>query len=85
MSGQSLKQLLFDIDNQEFQRMKDLKLDEQKLETAQGHMAAMKFLAQQEKNTKFQNKRYQELEKLVNSPHHTRANIRIKFADGYIL
>jgi len=48
-------------------------------------MSAMKFLAQQEKNSKFQNKRYQELEKLVNSPHHTRSNIRIKFADGYIL
>lgn len=45
----------------------------------------MRFLAQQEKNSKFQNKRYAELNKLINTPNHTRSSIRIKFPDGYIL
>lgn len=45
----------------------------------------MRFLASQEKNTKFQNKRYKELDRLVHSPNHTRANIRVKFPDGYLL
>ena len=80
-----MKQLLFDIDQADYQRLKEQNLTEEKLEVAQGQKSAMMFLAQQEKNSKFQNKRYQELEKLVNAPHHTRANIRIKFADGYIL
>lgn len=42
-------------------------------------------MGEQEKKSKFQNKRYQELEKIVNAPTHTRGNIRIKFADGYVL
>ena len=45
----------------------------------------MKFLAENEKNSKFQNKRSQELTKLMKTPHHTRASIRVKFPDGYIL
>ena len=45
----------------------------------------MKFLAEQEKKNKFQNKRYQELDKLVNAPNHTRSNVRVKFPDGYLL
>lgn len=45
----------------------------------------MKFLGEQEKKSKFQNKRYQELERLVNLPNHTRSNVRIKFPDGYLL
>ena len=45
----------------------------------------MRFLGEQEKKSKFQNKRYAELNKLVNTPNHTRSSIRVKFPDGYIL
>jgi len=45
----------------------------------------MKFLGEMERKSKFQNKRHAALEKLVNSPHHTRSNIRVKFPDGMIL
>ena len=45
----------------------------------------MRFLAEQEKSSKFQNKRYAELNKLINSPNHTRSSIRVKFPDGYVL
>ena len=37
--------------------MKEMNLTEDKLEVAQGNMTAMKFMANQEKNSKFQNKR----------------------------
>jgi hypothetical protein len=57
----------------------------EKLEQEQGTLSAMRFLAQQEKKSKFSNKRYAELDKLTKSPNHTRANIRVKFPDGYIL
>lgn len=42
-----------------------MKLTEDKLEVAQGQAAALKFLGEQEKNSKFQNKRYAELSKLI--------------------
>ena len=48
-------------------------------------MAAIRFLAQNEKKSKFQNKRFGELQKLVQSPNHTRANARVKFPDGLLL
>lgn len=44
-NGANLKQMLFDIDMKETQRLKDLRMDEEKMNTAEGHMAAMKFLA----------------------------------------
>uniref|UniRef100_A0A7S3IHX8 UBX domain-containing protein n=1 Tax=Strombidium inclinatum TaxID=197538 RepID=A0A7S3IHX8_9SPIT len=45
----------------------------------------MKFLAEREQNSKFKNKRMQELDRLMHTPHHTRATVRVKFPDGYIL
>jgi hypothetical protein len=42
-------------------------------------------MAEKEKKSKFQNKRYSELERLLNSPNHTRTNIRVKFPDGYLI
>ena len=42
-----------------------MKLTEDKLEVAQGQASALKFLGEQEKNSKFQNKRYAELSKLI--------------------
>ena len=65
--------------------MRALHLNEEKLEVAQGAASAMKFLGEQEKKSKFANKRYQELERLVNLPNHTRSSVRVRFPDGYIL
>ena len=44
-NAQSIKQLLFKIDQDEAERMKELNLTEEKLEVAQGHASAMRFLA----------------------------------------
>lgn len=52
-NAQSIKQLLFKIDQDESDRMKELNLTEEKLEVAQGHASAMRFLAQNEKSSKF--------------------------------
>ena len=65
--------------------MKAMHLTDDKLSEAQGNLSVMRFLGDQEKKSKFQNKRSQELERLYNTPHHTRANIRVKFPDGYLL
>jgi hypothetical protein len=74
-----------ELDSKEAERLKTMKLTEEKLETEQGNLSAMRFLGEQEKKSKFQNKRYAELNKLVNSPNHTRSSIRVKFPDGYVL
>mmetsp|Transcript_3420 Transcript_3420/g.5793 ORF Transcript_3420/g.5793 Transcript_3420/m.5793 type:complete len:146 (-) Transcript_3420:251-688(-) len=82
---QGLKNLLFRIDEEEAKKMADMKVDKEKLETSQDHFAAMKFIAEKEKKNKFQNKRLQELERVMKQPCHTRTNIRVKFPDGYII
>lgn len=48
-------------------------------------MNAMRFLAQQEKASKFQSKRNAELTKLLSTPNHTRSSVRVKFPDGYVI
>ena len=48
-------------------------------------MSAMRFISDREKDNKFQNKRQQELQKLLSTPNHTRTNIRVKFPDGYLI
>ncbi len=65
VQGQSLRQLLQKIDEEEEKRLSEMKLTEDKLEVAQGQASALKFLGEQEKNSKFQNKRYAELSKLI--------------------
>ena len=80
-----MKQFLMQLDEKEAERLKGLRLTEEKLEQEQGNLSAMRFLGEQEKKSKFQNKRYAELDKLINSPNHTRSSIRVKFPDGYIL
>ena len=84
-NGTNIKKLLMDIDQDEAQRMKAKGLNEDRLEKAQGELSAMKFLAEREQNSKFQNKRHQALEQLVKAPHHTRSSIRVKFPDGLLL
>ena len=45
----------------------------------------MKLHAELKKHGEFQNKRHAELERVANAPVFTRATIRIKFPDGYML
>lgn len=45
----------------------------------------MKLHKDLKKHSEFQNKRSQELERVMNTPVHTRATIRVKFPDGYLL
>ena len=81
----NLKELLFKLDQQEIERLKQMRLSEEKMEIAEGQTSALKFLGEQEKKSKFQNKRFQELEKLMKTPNHTRSTVRIKFPDGHLL
>jgi hypothetical protein len=50
---QNLKNLLFKIDQDEIERLKELNMTEEKMEVAAGNVAAMRFLANNEKNSKF--------------------------------
>ena len=46
---------------------------------------ALQFLAEQEKKNKFRDRRAIELDRVKGQAHHTRAKIRVKMPDGYIL
>lgn len=46
VQGQSLRQLLQKIDEEDEKRLSDMKLTEDKLEVAQGQAAALKFLGE---------------------------------------
>ena len=46
---------------------------------------ALAFLADQEKKSKFRDRLSMELDKVKKRAHHTRAKIRVKMPDGYIL
>jgi len=53
-----------DLEIQEAERLKELKINEEKLEEAIQNTNALKFLAENEKNMKFRNKRQEELDRL---------------------
>ena len=59
-----MKQYLMDLEIQEAERLKELKINEEKLEEAIQNTNALKFLAENEKNMKFRNKRQEELDRL---------------------
>ena len=46
---------------------------------------ALAFLADQEKKSKFRDRRAIQLEAVKRQAHHTRSKIRVKMPDGYIL
>ena len=48
-------------------------------------IAAVKLIHENEKNSIFRDKRSIELDKVMKQAHHTRAKIRVKFPDTYIL
>ena len=81
----SLKQYLMDLDAKEQERLRGLKLTEEKLEEAIANTQALKFLAENEKNQKFRNKRQEELDRLQKQQVYTTALIRVRFPDHYVL
>ena len=54
-------------------------------EEGQDAKSVMKLFKELKKSSEFQNKRFAELERELNQPVFTRANVRIKFPDGYML
>ena len=46
---------------------------------------ALAFLADQEKKSKFRDRRANQLEAVKRQAHHTRTQIRIKMPDGYVI
>jgi hypothetical protein len=44
---------LFKIDQEEIQRLKELNMTEEKMDVAVGNVSAMRFLASNEKSSKF--------------------------------
>ena len=74
-----------DLDAKEQDRLKQLKLSEEKLDEAIESTQALKFLAEVEKNQKFRNKRQEELERIQKQATYTTALIRIRFPDDYVL
>ena len=53
-----------ELDRKEQERLALLNITEEKLEEAIGNTSALRFLAENEKNTKFRNKRSEELDRL---------------------
>lgn len=74
-----------DLDAKEAERLKQLKLTEEKLDEAIENTQALRFLAENEKNAKFRNKRQEELDRLQKQQIYTTALIRIRLPDDYVL
>ena len=74
-----------DLDAKEQERLRQLKLSEEKLDEAIENTQALRFLAENEKNQKFRNKRQEELEKVQKQAIYTTALIRIRFPDDYVI
>jgi hypothetical protein len=74
-----------DLEAQEAERLRALNINEDKLEEAIQNTQALKFLAENEKNNKFRNKRQEELDRLQKQTVHTSALIRVRFPDEYVI
>jgi hypothetical protein len=84
-STSNLKNLLMELDAKEQERLRQLKLTEDKLDEAIENTQALRFLAENEKNMKFRNKRQEELERMKNQQVYTTSLIRIRLPDDYVL
>ena len=51
--GTNLKELLFNLDQAEIERLKAMRLTEEKMEVAEGQTSVLRFLGEQERNNKF--------------------------------
>lgn len=74
-----------ELDAKEQERLILLKMTEEKLEEAIQNTSTLKFLAENEKNMKFRNKRQEELDRLQKQQVYTTSLIRIRFPDDYVL
>ena len=74
-----------ELDSREQERLNFLKTTEEKLEEAIESTQALRFLAENEKNMKFRNKRQEELERIQKQQIYTTSLIRIRFPDEYVL
>eukprot|EP00347_Sterkiella_histriomuscorum_P021028 403335539 len=83
--GTNLKHYLMELDRIEIERLKELKMTEEKLEEAIASKQALMFMAENEKQSHFRNKRQDELEKITKQVVYTTALVRIKFPDDYVL
>lgn len=84
-TGTNLKSYLMDLDAKEQERLKQLKISEEKLEEAIGNTQALKFMAENEKNAKFRNKRQEELDRLQKQQLYTTSLVRVRFPDDYVI
>jgi hypothetical protein len=84
-STSNLKNFLMELDAKEQERLRQLKLTEDKLDEAIENTQALRFLAENEKNMKFRNKRQEELERMKNQQVYTTSLIRIRLPDDYVL
>jgi hypothetical protein len=74
-----------DLDSKEQERLKSLKISEEKLEEAIENTNALRFMAENEKNTKFRNKKMEELDRLQKQQVYLTSLVRIRFPDDYVL
>lgn len=74
-----------ELDAKEQERLRQLKLTEDKLDEAIENTQALRFLAENEKNMKFRNKRQEELDRMKNQQVYTTSLIRIRLPDDYVL
>jgi hypothetical protein len=84
-STSNLKNFLMELDAKEQERLRQLKLTEDKLDEAIENTQALRFLAENEKNMKFRNKRQEELDRMKNQQVYTTSLIRIRLPDDYVL
>lgn len=73
------------LDQQKGKTVEDHEKYEAESDKATEYKAAIKLLAENERNSKFRDKRLEELNKLTQQQVHTRSKIRIRFPDQYIL
>ena len=74
-----------ELDRQEQERLRELKLTEDKLDEAIAGTQALKFMAENEKQSHFRNKRQEELDRLQKQQVYTTALVRVRFPDDYVI
>ncbi|CDW74691.1 tether containing ubx domain for glut4 [Stylonychia lemnae] len=84
-TGTNLKGYLMELDRLEQERLRELKISQEKLEEAIASTQALKLMAENEKSSHFRNKRQEELERLQKMQVYTTALVRIRFPDDYVI
>jgi hypothetical protein len=74
-----------DLEQKEYERLKELNINEEKLDEAIGNTQALKFMAENAENMKFKNKRQDELTKIQKQKVYPTTLVRIRFPDDYCI